>query len=158
MIAALDRTGARLGWIKPATSRVPRATSPRCSRSSRLSRRRASPTGPSTATLFFSVRDFPGYGKLSRANLDELRAGERVASDDAAKRDPLDFVVESAKPGEPSWPSGSARGARLAHRMLGDVVQGARIPFDLHGVCWDLQFPHHKNELAQSEGAFGARS
>ncbi len=104
--------------------------------------------------VYFSVRDFPGYGKLSRRNLDELRAGERVAVE-AAKRDPLDFVLwKAAKAGEPSWPSDFGAGrpgwhiecSAMACRELGTT-------FDIHGGGWDLQFPHHENEIAQSEGA-----
>jgi cysteinyl-tRNA synthetase len=104
--------------------------------------------------MCFSVRDFPGYGKLSRRNLDELRSGERVAVD-TTKRDPLDFALwKSAKPGELSWPSPFGAGrpgwhiecSAMSHRELG-------IPFDIHGGGWDLQFPHHENEIAQSEGA-----
>ena len=104
--------------------------------------------------VYYSVRDFPGYGKLSRRNLDELRAGERVAVE-AAKRDPLDFVLwKAAKPGEPSWPSVFGAGrpgwhiecSAMSCRELGET-------FDIHGGGWDLQFPHHENEIAQSEGA-----
>jgi cysteinyl-tRNA synthetase len=106
--------------------------------------------------VFFSVRDFPGYGKLSRKNLDDLRAGERVAVE-TAKRDPLDFVLwKAAKPGEPAWPSAFGGGrpgwhiecSAMSCRELGET-------FDIHGGGWDLQFPHHENEIAQSEGATG---
>ena len=116
-------------------------------------RRRGSPTGDERRRLF-SVREFPGYGKLSRKNLDDLRAGERVAVE-SAKRDPLDFVLwKAAKPGEPSWPSVFGAGrpgwhiecSAMACRELGET-------FDIHGGGWDLQFPHHENEIAQSEGA-----
>jgi len=104
--------------------------------------------------VYYSVRDFPGYGKLSRRNLDELRSGERVAVE-SAKRDPLDFVLwKAAKPGEPSWPSVFGAGrpgwhiecSAMSCRELGET-------FDIHGGGWDLQFPHHENEIAQSEGA-----
>ncbi len=106
--------------------------------------------------VFFAVREFPGYGKLSRRQLDDLRAGERVAVE-AAKRDPLDFVLwKAAKAGEPSWPSVFGAGrpgwhiecSAMAARELGET-------FDIHGGGWDLQFPHHENEIAQSEGATG---
>jgi cysteinyl-tRNA synthetase len=106
--------------------------------------------------VYYSVRDFPGYGKLSRRNLDDLRAGERVAVE-AAKRDPLDFALwKAARPGEPSWPSVFGAGrpgwhiecSAMACRELGAT-------FDIHGGGWDLQFPHHENEIAQSEGANG---
>jgi cysteinyl-tRNA synthetase len=103
----------------------------------------------------FSVRSFPGYGKLSHRNLDELRAGERVAID-GSKRDPLDFVLwKHARPDEPQWPSPWGPGrpgwhiecSAMAKETLGQ-------PFDIHGGGPDLVFPHHENEIAQSEGAF----
>ncbi len=103
----------------------------------------------------FSVRSFPGYGKLSHRNLDELRAGERVAID-GTKRDPLDFVLwKHARPDEPQWPSPWGPGrpgwhiecSAMAKETLGQ-------PFDIHGGGPDLVFPHHENEIAQSEGAF----
>jgi cysteinyl-tRNA synthetase len=108
----------------------------------------------SNGDVYFSVRDFPGYGKLSRRNLDELRAGERVAVEDA-KRDPLDFALwKAAKPQEPSWPSpwGDGRpGWHLECSAMAAADLGT--PVDLHGGAVDLQFPHHENEIAQSEGA-----
>ena len=117
----------------------------------------------SNGDVNFAVRKFAGYGKLSGKSLDELQAGERVAVDEAnanAKVDPLDFVLwKSAKPSEPDdakW--GSAYGAgrpgwhiecsAMACALLGES-------FDIHGGGADLQFPHHENEIAQSEGAFG---
>ncbi len=107
----------------------------------------------------FAVRKFPGYGKLSGKSLDELRAGERVAVADG-KDDPLDFVLwKTAKPTEPDeakWDSvyGSGRPgwhiecSAMCGQMLGETV-------DIHGGGADLQFPHHENEIAQSEGATG---
>ena len=107
----------------------------------------------------FSVRKFDGYGKLSGKSLDDLRAGERVAVDDG-KQDPLDFVLwKSAKPSEPDdakWPSAYGPGrpgwhiecSAMACELLGES-------FDIHGGGADLQFPHHENEIAQSEGATG---
>ncbi len=104
--------------------------------------------------VYYSVREFPGYGKLSRRNLDDLRAGERVAVQ-AAKRDPLDFALwKAAKPGEPAWPStyGDGRpGWHIECSAMAAAVLGT--PVDLHGGAVDLQFPHHENEIAQSEGA-----
>ncbi|HUP98246.1 MAG TPA: cysteine--tRNA ligase [Usitatibacter sp.] len=107
--------------------------------------------------VYFSVRDLEGYGKLSRRNLDELRAGERVAVE-AAKRDPLDFALwKSAKPGEPSWDSRWGPGRPGWHLECSAMAAAElRTPVDLHGGAVDLQFPHHENEIAQSEGA-GAR-
>ena len=107
----------------------------------------------------FAVRKFPGYGKLSGKSLDDLRAGERVAVS-AGKQDPLDFVLwKSAKPEEPAdtrWDSPYGPGrpgwhiecSAMSHALLG-------MPLDIHGGGPDLKFPHHENEIAQSEGAFG---
>jgi cysteinyl-tRNA synthetase len=107
----------------------------------------------------FAVRKFPGYGKLSGKSLDELRAGERVAIEQA-KQDPLDFVLwKRAKPNEPDeakWPSKWGLGrpgwhiecSAMSCKLLGEH-------FDIHGGGADLQFPHHENEIAQSEGATG---
>jgi cysteinyl-tRNA synthetase len=104
----------------------------------------------------YAVRKFPGYGKLSGKSLDELRAGERVEVD-TDKRDPLDFVLwKSAKEGEPFWPSpfGNGRpGWHIECSAMGTALLGQ--PFDIHGGGEDLQFPHHENEIAQSEGAEG---
>ena len=104
----------------------------------------------------FSVRKFPGYGKLSGKSLDDLRAGERVEVD-STKRDPLDFVLwKSAKPGEPSWPSrwGDGRpGWHIECSAMSTKLLGSH--FDIHGGGEDLQFPHHENEIAQSEAATG---
>jgi cysteinyl-tRNA synthetase len=106
--------------------------------------------------VYYAVRRFQGYGKLSRKNLDDLVAGERVAVD-AHKRDPLDFALwKAAKPGEPSWPSifGPGRpGWHIECSAMCKSVLGDRL--DIHGGGWDLQFPHHENEIAQSEGALG---
>jgi len=102
----------------------------------------------------FSVRKFPGYGKLSGKSLDDLRAGERVDVEQA-KHDPLDFVLwKHAKEGEPSWDSPWGKGRPGWHiecsAMSSDLL-GKH--FDIHGGGQDLQFPHHENEIAQSEGA-----
>jgi cysteinyl-tRNA synthetase len=104
----------------------------------------------------YSVRKFPGYGKLSGKTLDELRAGERVETD-PSKHDPLDFVLwKRAKEGEPFWesPWGAGRpGWHLECSVMSSKLLGAH--FDIHGGGQDLQFPHHENEIAQSEGAHG---
>ena len=107
----------------------------------------------------YAVRKFPGYGRLSGKTLDELQAGERVAVAEG-KHDPLDFVLwKSAKPSEPEgakWDSPFGLGrpgwhiecSAMSCALLGDT-------FDIHGGGADLQFPHHENEIAQSEGANG---
>jgi cysteinyl-tRNA synthetase len=107
----------------------------------------------------YAVRRFEGYGKLSGKSPDDLRAGERVAAS-AAKHDPLDFVLwKRSKEGEPpesGWPSPWGRGrpgwhiecSAMACALLGEQ-------FDLHGGGEDLQFPHHENEIAQSEAVTG---
>jgi cysteinyl-tRNA synthetase len=104
----------------------------------------------------YAVRKFPGYGKLSGKTLDELRAGERVEAD-TSKQDPLDFVLwKRAKEGEPAWPSpwGEGRpGWHIECSAMSSELLGAH--FDIHGGGQDLQFPHHENEIAQSEGAHG---
>lgn len=107
----------------------------------------------------YSVRKFPGYGKLSGKSLDELRAGERVAVLDG-KEDPLDFVLwKSSKPEEPpeaKWDSefGAGRpGWHIECSAMSCATLGNT--FDIHGGGADLQFPHHENEIAQSEGAHG---
>lgn len=107
----------------------------------------------------FAVRKFDGYGRLSGKSPDQLRAGERVAVGDG-KRDPLDFVLwKSAKAEEPveaKWasPWGEGRpGWHIECSAMSCALLGER--FDLHGGGMDLQFPHHENEIAQSEGALG---
>ena len=113
----------------------------------------------SNGDVNYSVRRFPGYGKLSGKSLDELQAGERVAVE-SGKQDPLDFVLwKSAKPQEPDevkWASAFGAGrpgwhiecSAMSCHLLGTT-------FDIHGGGADLQFPHHENEIAQSEGAHG---
>jgi cysteinyl-tRNA synthetase len=104
--------------------------------------------------VYYAVHKFHGYGKLSGKSLDDLRAGERVDIG-LHKRDPLDFVLwKAAKPGEPSWPSpwGPGRpGWHIECSAMGEAFLGEY--FDIHGGGEDLQFPHHENEIAQSEGA-----
>lgn len=103
--------------------------------------------------VYYSVHDFPYYGKLSGKSLEDLRAGERVEID-GNKRDPLDFVLwKTAKPDEPSWdsPWGKGRpGWHIECSAMSEYYLGAQ--FDIHGGGQDLQFPHHENEIAQSEG------
>jgi cysteinyl-tRNA synthetase len=114
----------------------------------------------SNGDVNFAVRKLPGYGKLSGKSLDELRAGERVAVLDG-KEDPLDFVLwKSAKPSEPEdakYPSvyGAGRpGWHIECSAMSAAILGE--PIDIHGGGMDLIFPHHENEIAQSEGASGS--
>ena len=106
--------------------------------------------------VYFAVEKFPEYGKLSKRNLDEMLAGARVAVD-ASKRNPMDFALwKTSKPGEPAWPSPWGPGrpgwhiecSAMSSRYLGNA-------FDIHGGGKDLIFPHHENEIAQSESAYG---
>ena len=104
--------------------------------------------------VYYRVREFAAYGKLSGKSLDELRAGERVEVD-KYKHDPLDFVLwKAAKAGEPAWdsPWGKGRpGWHIECSAMSAELLGQH--FDIHGGGQDLQFPHHENEIAQSEGA-----
>jgi cysteinyl-tRNA synthetase len=102
--------------------------------------------------VYFAVRSFARYGALSGRNTDELMIGARIAPDEG-KRDPLDFALwKFAKPSEPSWPSPWGDGrpgwhiecSAMAHALLGE-------PVDIHGGGYDLIFPHHENEIAQTE-------
>jgi cysteinyl-tRNA synthetase len=109
----------------------------------------------------YAVRNFPGYGKLSGKSLDDLRAGERVDVN-TGKRDPLDFVLwkaaKESEPDEVKWDSKWGKGrpgwhiecSAMSCELLGEH-------FDIHGGGADLQFPHHENEIAQSEGASATR-
>jgi cysteinyl-tRNA synthetase len=107
----------------------------------------------------FSVRKFPGYGKLSGKSLEQLRAGERVAVE-AGKQDPLDFVLwkhaKADEPAEAKWESPWGVGRPGWHIECSAMAcQELGASFDIHGGGADLQFPHHENEIAQSEGANG---
>jgi cysteinyl-tRNA synthetase len=108
----------------------------------------------STGDVCFDVRRYKAYGQLSHHNLDELNAGARIEKD-VNKKDPLDFVLwKSAKAGEPFWPSpwGNGRpGWHIECSAMAKSVLGQ--PFDIHGGGLDLKFPHHENEVAQSESA-----
>jgi len=109
--------------------------------------------------VFYAVNKFAGYGKLSGKSLEDLRAGERVEVD-SFKRDPMDFVLwKAAKPGEPSWdsPFGGPNGGkgRPGWHIECSAMSAHHLGqhFDIHGGGQDLQFPHHENEIAQSEAA-----
>ena len=106
--------------------------------------------------VYFAVRSFPEYGKLSGRNIDDLESGARVDVDER-KQDPLDFALwKAAKPGEPHWssPWGEGRpGWHLECSVMSEQELG--VTFDIHGGASDLIFPHHENEIAQSEAATG---
>lgn len=155
-IRAMDEDAASLGVIPPAHE--PRAT---CYVESMVSMIQtlvdkgiAYPA--SNGDVYYAVHKFPGYGKLSGKSLDDLRAGERVVID-PYKKDPLDFVLwKAAKPGEPEWDSPWGKG-RPGWHIECSAMSGHYLGnhFDIHGGGQDLQFPHHENEIAQSEGAHG---
>lgn len=107
-------------------------------------------------TVYFKTRSFPGYGKLSKKNIDDLEAGARIAVNEE-KEDPLDFVLwKPKKEGEPAWPSPWSEGrpgwhiecSEMSKKYLGEQI-------DIHAGGEDLIFPHHENEIAQSEAANG---
>lgn len=109
--------------------------------------------------VYYDVSEFEGYGKLSGRHIDDLRAGERVAVNEA-KTDPLDFVLwKAAKPDEPSWDSPWGQGGRPGWHIECSAMSADSLGhhFDIHGGGQDLQFPHHENEIAQSEGAHGCQ-
>ncbi|TCS99027.1 cysteinyl-tRNA synthetase [Tepidimonas ignava] len=159
MIAALHADADALGIERP--THEPRATDYVPQMLSLIERLQAKGLAyrSDDGDVNYAVRAFAGYGKLSGKSLDELRAGERVQVD-STKRDPLDFVLwKAAKPDEPAeaqWDSPYGRGrpgwhiecSAMSCALLGES-------FDIHGGGADLQFPHHENEIAQSEGATG---
>jgi cysteinyl-tRNA synthetase len=155
-IRAMDEDTAALGIEKP--DHEPRATEyvPQMQDLIRRLERKKLAYQSASGDVNFAVRRFPGYGKLSGKSLDDLRAGERVEID-PSKDDPLDFVLwKRAKPGEPKWPSpwGDGRpGWHIECSAMSCALLGEQ--FDIHGGGMDLQFPHHENEIAQSEGATG---
>jgi cysteinyl-tRNA synthetase len=159
MVAAMHRDLDAVGIAKP--THEPRATEHVAGMLGLIDKLRDKGLAYQAANgdVNFAVRKLPGYGKLSGKSLDELRAGERVAVLDG-KLDPLDFVMwKSSKPDEPDdakYPSAYGPGrpgwhiecSAMSAALLGE-------PFDIHGGGMDLIFPHHENEIAQSEGASG---
>jgi cysteinyl-tRNA synthetase len=156
-IDAMDEDAAALGVQKP--DHEPRATAyvPQMLGLIEALEKNGLAYKATDGDVNYSVRDFPGYGKLSGKSLEDLRAGERVDVN-TGKRDPLDFVLwkssKESEPDEVKWSSkwGSGRPgwhiecSAMACELLGEQ-------FDIHGGGADLQFPHHENEIAQSEGA-----
>jgi cysteinyl-tRNA synthetase len=157
-IRAMDEDAAALGIEKP--DHEPRATQyvPGMLEMIRTLEARGLAYRAADGDVNYAVRRFPDYGKLSGKSLDELRAGERVEVG-AAKQDPLDFVLwKRAKDGEPYWDSPWGRGRPGWHiecSVMSSSLLGEH--FDIHGGGQDLQFPHHENEIAQSEGAHGGK-
>jgi cysteinyl-tRNA synthetase len=153
-IDAMDEDSARLGVIRPDVE--PRATLYIDSMLGMIAAliEKGHAYHAANGDVFYSVRSFNGYGKLSGKSLDDLRAGERVEVD-SFKQDPMDFVLwKSVKPNEPNWdsPWGKGRpGWHIECSAMSSSLLGAQ--FDIHGGGMDLQFPHHENEIAQSEAA-----
>jgi cysteinyl-tRNA synthetase len=155
-IRANEEDFAALGLLKP--EHEPRATHsiPGMIRMIEALIARAHAYAAANGDVYYDVSSFEGYGRLSGKDPRELRAGARVEVDEA-KDDPLDFVLwKAAKPGEPSWdsPWGKGRpGWHIECSVMSTELLGGH--FDIHGGGEDLQFPHHENEIAQSEGASG---
>ncbi|HSI45964.1 MAG TPA: cysteine--tRNA ligase [Methylophilus sp.] len=155
-IEAMDEDSAKLGIIRPDIE--PRATEHVQGMLDMISKliEKGFAYQANNGDVFYKVRSFTDYGKLSGKTLDDLRAGERVDVD-GAKQDPLDFVLwKSAKAGEPYWesPWGNGRpGWHIECSAMSAELLGEH--FDIHGGGQDLQFPHHENEIAQSEATHG---
>lgn len=151
-IDAMDEDSARLGIVRPTIE--PRATEHINGMIAMISAliEKGHAYLAANGDVFYSVRSFADYGKLSGKSLDDLRAGERVEVD-AHKKDAMDFVLwKSVKPNEPSWgsPWGNGRpGWHIECSAMSSSILGEH--FDIHGGGQDLQFPHHENEIAQSE-------
>jgi cysteinyl-tRNA synthetase len=157
-IDAMHEDEAALGVLRP--THEPRATahiSEIVSMVERLISQGHAYVG-SNGDVYYSVSSFAGYGKLSGKSIEDLRAGERVEIQQE-KSDPLDFVLwKAAKPGEPAWesPWGDGRpGWHIECSAMSTCCLGET--FDIHGGGADLTFPHHENEIAQSEGATGKK-
>ncbi len=153
-IDAMDEDSAKLGVVRPTLE--PRATDFVDSMITMISLLidKGFAYAASNGDVFYAVNNFADYGKLSGKSLLDLRAGERVEVD-LHKKDAMDFVLwKSAKPGEPSWdsPWGKGRpGWHIECSAMSAHYLGQH--FDIHGGGQDLQFPHHENEIAQSEAA-----
>ena len=155
-IEAMSQDAAALGVRKP--DREPRATAniPQMLKLIAMLLDKGLAYRADSGDVYYAVYKFNGYGKLSGKSLQQLRAGARVDID-SNKREPLDFVLwKAAKVGEPAWgsPWGKGRpGWHIECSAMSERYLGAH--FDIHGGGQDLQFPHHENEIAQSEGAHG---
>ncbi len=153
-IDAMDEDSAKLGVIRPDIE--PKATEFVDGMLSMIGAlvEKGFAYSAANGDVFYAVNKFEGYGKLSGKSLEDLRAGERVEVD-SFKRDPMDFVLwKAAKPGEPSWDSPWGKG-RPGWHIECSAMSAHHLGqhFDIHGGGQDLQFPHHENEIAQSEAA-----
>ncbi|WP_107865766.1 cysteine--tRNA ligase [Agitococcus lubricus] len=155
-IAAMDEDAAALGVIKP--NQEPKATEfvPQIIDMVQKLVDNGLAYPAANGDVYYEVSKFPRYGRLSHKNLDDLQAGARVEVDDI-KKNPMDFVLwKAAKVNEPAWmsPWGNGRpGWHIECSAMSTCCLGNH--FDIHGGGGDLQFPHHENEIAQSEGATG---
>lgn len=156
MIAAMHEDEARLSVLRPDIE--PRATGHIAGMHQMIQTLidKGFAYAPGNGDVYYRVGKFVGYGKLSRKKIEDLRIGARIEVDEA-KEDPLDFVLwKGAKPGEPSWesPWGAGRpGWHIECSVMSTCCLGET--FDIHGGGPDLVFPHHENEIAQSEAATG---
>jgi len=157
-IEAMDEDAAKLGVLRPDNE--PRATTHIDAMIEMISTlvEKGHAYAAENGDVFYAVRSFDGYGQLSGKSLDDLRAGERVEVD-TFKKDPMDFVLwKSVKPNEPHWdsPWGAGRpGWHIECSAMSAKHLGAH--FDIHGGGQDLQFPHHENEIAQSEATHSCK-
>ncbi len=155
-IQAMQEDAAALGTLPPTSE--PRATAYMDEILAMIEKltERGYAYAADNGDVYYAVTKFEGYGKLSGKNIEDLQAGARVEID-SNKRDPLDFALwKSSKPGEPYWesPWGNGRpGWHIECSAMSTCCLGNH--FDIHGGGADLQFPHHENEIAQSEGATG---
>ena len=142
----MDRLGVLRADLEPrATEYIPQIQD-LCAKLIAEGTAYATPSGD----VYFRVRSYPPYGKLSGRSLDELLSGARVAPGEE-KEDPLDFALwKAAKPGEPSWDSPWGKG-RPGWHIECSAMSSPYLPLDIHGGGQDLVFPHHENEIAQSE-------
>ena len=156
MIAAMHEDEARLSVLRPDIE--PRATGHIAGMHAMIQTLidKGFAYAPGNGDVYYRVGKFVGYGKLSRKKIEDLRIGARIEVDES-KEDPLDFVLwKAAKPGEPSWesPWGAGRpGWHIECSVMSTCCLGET--FDIHGGGPDLVFPHHENEIAQSEAATG---
>jgi len=156
MIAAMHEDEARLSVLRPDIE--PRATGHIAGMHAMIQTLidKGYAYAPGNGDVYYRVGKFAGYGKLSRKKIEDLRIGARIEVDES-KEDPLDFVLwKGAKPGEPSWesPWGAGRpGWHIECSVMSTCCLGET--FDIHGGGPDLVFPHHENEIAQSEAATG---